>query len=317
MAPDASTYEGLVSAFGLIHNRCNYIKPDGKLGIYGHSSVHFCLPELASLLRKRTHDTVNFLLALYDCPLNYEYKTKTQGDDRIRRGCLSLLAGTTPKFMKTCFDESLTEEGFSSRIFFICAKKPRKYECFISTLTPEQIEHKKDLVTHIRNLASLYGCVEKTKEVNDFMQDWWKTYCKDIDIRIKNSPQLEAYYARKNIHVMKVAMAEHFSESLDLKIPIETFKKAIDILEEEEKNMRLSFTMESKNPIANISKGVSEYLQGGAKNFVEIMIKLNDIGDRKQIEEALSFLDETGQIVQALKTNEITKREEVYWKLKE
>ena len=322
VAADATTYEALVEAVAQSYRRINYIKPDGKLGIYGHSSICFCLEELGSLLRKRTNDTVNYLLGLYDCPLDYEYKTKTQGMDRVRRGCLNLLAGTTPNFMKTCFDEGLTEQGFSSRVFFICATKNRKDQFFIPPLTAEQIQHKKELLEHIRILASLYGCIRIDKATHEFLEDWIRTYAKERLNRNSASPELEAFRARMNIHAMKVAMQEFYSEHIDnpsqteTHIPLEYFQNALTIIHEEEKNMRLAFKMESKNPIANISKAAMEYLQDGQKNFVEIMIKLNDIGDRKQIEEALSFLDETGQIVQSMQTNEITKREEIYWRLK-
>ena len=50
------------------------------------------------IMRKKTNDTVNLLLGLYDCPDDYEYVTKNSGEDRVKRGCVNLLAGTTPGF---------------------------------------------------------------------------------------------------------------------------------------------------------------------------------------------------------------------------
>ena len=93
---DAITYEALVQAVGNSYRRINYLEPaptpdeKAKLKIYGHSSLCFVLQELSSLMRKRTNDTINYLLGLYDCPVDYEYTTITRGKDRVRRGCLNI-----------------------------------------------------------------------------------------------------------------------------------------------------------------------------------------------------------------------------------
>lgn len=316
LAADAITYEALVEAIAQSHRRINFIKPDGRLGIYGHSSLCFCLEELSSLLRKRTNDTVNYLLALYDCPLDYEYKTKTQGVDRVRRGCLNLIAGTTPNFMKTCFDEGLTEQGFSSRVFFICAQDNRKDQFFIPPLTQEQIQHRNEILEHIRKLASLYGCIKVSKETHEFLEDWIKTYKKDKASRVNKSPELESYYARKNIHMMKVAIAEHFADNLTMEIPLETYKKAAVILSEEEKNMHLAITLEGKNPLSGITKKLLEMLTEGPRDFVSMHVDTFNLADRNQLEESLQFLEETDQVVRSMKKNEITGKDIVIWQKK-
>ena len=316
VAPDATTYESLVEVIAQSHRMINYYKKDGKIGVYGHSSLCFCLEELGSLLRKRTNDTVTYLLGVYDCPIDYTHRTKTQGMDRVRRGCLNLLAGTTPNFMKTCFDKGLTEQGFSSRVFFICAKEPRRYGCFIPPLTEEQTQCKKELLEHIRKLASLYGCVRLKPEVYEFMEDWVVTRGKLRASKAPKIPELESFEARMNIHVFKVAMQEHFSESIDLEIPLVQFQNAIKIIEEEKKNMHLALGLESKNPIANISRDLLIYLADGTKSVIDIIVKLHPLGDKDQIEKAISFLEETSQIIPHIETNEITNKQLVYWSLK-
>lgn len=320
VAADATTYEALVEAVANSYRRVNYISKDKdgnpKLGIYGHSSICFSLQELASLLRKRTDDTVNYMLGLYDCPVDYEYSTKTQGKDRVRRGCLNLLAGTTPGFMQSIFNDELIDEGFSSRSFFIYANKKRFSTFFIAPLTPEQIEHRIQLLDHIRNLTALYGNVKIDPETYEFLAKWWDDYEKDMHKRVNNSPKLLPYYARKNIHVMKVAMQEHFSESLDLHIPLDTFKKAIEILAEEEKNMHLAITLEGKNPLSNISRKVLELLEAEPKNFVDLHVDTFSIADKKQLEDALTFLIETGQVEPEPRVDETTDTSVNYFKLK-
>lgn len=322
LAADATTYEALVSAVASSYRRINYIAFDEKiqqnvLKIYGHSSLCFSLQELSSLLRARTNDTVNYLLGLYDCPEDYTYDTKTKGKDRVRRGCLNLLAGTTPSFMRSIFDSKLVDEGLSSRTFFIFSEKNRKSVFFIPELTDEQKQHKKELYDHIRQLTGLYGKARVSQQTWDFLADWWDNYEKSLDNRSNNSVKLMPYYSRKNIHVMKVAMAIHFAESLDMTIPQLCFEQAINVLEKEEKNMHLALMMDGTNPISKISNKIIDYLKLGRKNFVDIYIHVFEMGTKQQIEEALSFLTDTGKATLESEVDEITTRSVQYWRLKE
>lgn len=318
IASDATTYEALVTAVAGSFRRVNYTHYDIAQGknvqkVYGHSSICFSLPELASLLRKRTDDTVNYLLGLYDCPLDYVYDTKTQGKDRIRRGCLNLFAGTTPSFMQQILNEKLIDQGFGSRTFFIYANKDRRTQFWIPDLTEQQKEYKKELLQHVLQLTTLYGPIQLTPEVKEFLEKWWRT----TDIRKNNhSEKLEGYYSRKKVHMLKVAMAEHFSESLEMSIPVETFQRAMNILEEEEKNMHLAITIEGKNNLALVAKKILELLQTGKKNFVDLHVSTYNMAARNELDEALTFLTETNQAVTEMTMDEATEKSEIYWRLK-
>lgn len=321
VAADATTYEALVKAVSESLRRVNYCYTNPKNGnvepkIYIHSSLCFCLQELSSLLRKRTDDTVNYMLGLYDCPLDYEYVTKTQGKDRIRRGCLNMLAGTTPSFMQSTFDEKLMDEGFSSRTFYIFANKNRHNQFSIPTLSDEQKLAKAGILEHVKKLCCLYGQVETTAETEDFLQRWWDDQEKNKHLRSNKSLKLTAYYSRKNIHVKKLAMALHFGESTEMIIPLSTFKRAIQVLEDEEKRMHLAITLESHNMEAKVAKKLLELLQTGKKNWVEIYTNLFALGDKKMIEQSMSFLAETDQIKSSMECDETTQKKIMYWELK-
>lgn len=302
-APDATTYEKLVEDFAKSGRRINCYYPDNHVGtkppIYFHCSMYFTLPELASLMRKRTDDTVNFLLGLYDCPLDYEYKTKTKESDRVRRGCLNLLAGTTPEFMETVFDANLINQGFSSRVFFIYANKNRKNVFSPPPLTEEQLGYKRDLLNHVKKLSSLYGKVYASEETEKWLVKWWDEQESNRGSRSNISPKLDPYYARKNIHLQKVAMAEHFSESTDMFIPQFRFEQAADILAKEEKNMHIALTFEGANPLGKLTDHVIEYLINRKKaNLVDLVTEFwkNLPEGRRSMEGVLEHLIGTGRI---------------------
>jgi len=323
---DAITYEALVQAVGNSYRRINYAELNGdnqpKLKIYGHSSLCFVLQELSSLLRKRTNDTVNYLLGLYDCPVDYEYTTITRGKDRVRRGCLNIIAGTTPSFMQSTFDEDLVGEGFTSRTFYIYANKNRKNRMWLPSLDSSQETCKKELLDHIKKLTTLYGQVMVEPEVARWLEEWWDGYEKDKSRRVNKALEMIPYYARKNIHVLKLAMAKHFSEDAEQdelgrpKNPItqEEFQWAIDFAASEEKNMHLAIALEGNSPAGKLTRKVLELLGTGEKNYVQLVVE-SKCSNRKELDESIEILTIGQQIKTRQEMDKTTDKNITYWSL--
>ena len=319
VAADATTFEALVEAVSESITHINYVKhkEDGTkaLGHYGHCSLCFLLPELSSLLRKRTNDTVNYLLGLYDCPLDFEYRTKNSGRDRVRRGCINLLAGTTPGFIQSTFDDSLLDEGFTSRTFFIYAAKNRKNQAFIPILTAEQLEHKQSLLKHIKKLSGLYGPITLGEGVVEFIQEWWNKVETDKSLRPNKSLKLIPYYARKNIHLLKVAMAIHFGESTDMTLPLSAVMRALAILDKEELFMDKAIVIHT-NETTKLMAKVLETLKSGKKDYVALLCDCHgSYKTRKELDDTLDLLVTMEQIKTKSETNEETETTTVYWML--
>jgi hypothetical protein len=302
-APDATTYEALVESMSKSGRRINFTQtnPDGttKLEIYFHCSMYFCLDELGSLFRKKSDSVVNYLLGLHGCPLDYEYKTKNNGEDRVRRGCLNFLAGTTPDFMEEVADDKLIGKGFTARCFFICATKNRKNVDTIKSLTPQQVQCKVELLEHVKKLATLYGEVKVSPETLEWMQQEWDKLENNRSLRANPSPLLDPYYARRNIHLKKVAMMNHFGESTDMFIPIERFVEADKDLFELEKTMHLALATESNNPLAKVTDKIYHYILGRTKTtMVDILTEFwkQLPAGKKSAEDILVQLISTGRI---------------------
>jgi hypothetical protein len=313
-APDATTYEALVDSMSGSFRRINYTKmnPDGtsKLAVYGHCSMYFNLDELGSLFRKKADSVVNYLLGLYGCPKEYEYKTKTSGEDRVLRGCLNFLAGTTPEFMEEVSNDKLIGNGFAARCHFICANKNRKHIFSPPTLTTEQLQYRQDILDHIKNLARLYGQVQVTEETKVWLQDWWQRFNEGKIERANKSAKLDGYYARRNIHLIKCAIANHFGQSIDMFIPLERFIEADVDLAKEEKTMHLALTVDKGNPLAKVTNHVYDYIvKNGQPNMVDLIAEFWDElpQGNKSMDEILSHLIAMDRIKQQpLETGQIT-----------
>jgi hypothetical protein len=310
VAADATTYEALVRAFSMSLRRINYKEYNEELKrevmkIYTHSSLCFCLEEISSLFRKNTEDVVHFLLQAYDCG-DYEYDTKTQGKDRIKKCCLNFFGGTTPGFMQDIFDDQLLTEGFSSRTFFVFSASNRKSSFWIPDMTREQLAAKQAILEHIEKLTHLYGSIHITPETRQWLQEWWKTAQLQ---RPNTSLKLNAYYGRKNLHVTKLAMALHFGESTEMAIPQSTFERSIQILAKEEKNMHLALGIEKSNPLTAPIKKILKYLEvNEAKTFKELLVEFFDAlpSGKESLEQIIDYLVMSGKMKLKLERHTVT-----------
>lgn len=319
MAADASTYEALVRALAESGRRKNVLVYDEALQKqvytkpYKHCSLAFCLEEISSLFRKKAEDVVNVLIKAYDCG-DYTYDTKTPGlKDRVKNCCLNFFGGTTPGFMQSTFDDKLLTEGFSSRTFFVYAGCNRKTAMRFNDLTDEQKEAYNQIIAHVKRLSNLYGRVEVTDEAWEFLENWWK----EAQTKRPNiSPKLNPYYARKNIHVLKMAMAMHFSDSIEMKMGVESFKKAIEFLAPEERKMHIALGFDKGNPLSSVSKKIIAHLQSfGEKTEKELLAIFYDElpNGRKSLQEVLIDLLEINKITPSSRENGVTgKIEETY-----
>lgn len=253
---NATTYEALVSAMSNSVRSLYYQASPTQKRLYIHSSMCFCLSEIASLFRKKMEDLVRFLHETYDC-VNYTYDTKHQGKDIIRSSCLNLLGGTQPSFLKTVFEDELLNEGFASRTVFICADGPRFRTMRSVSCNDEQLEGYKIIVEHVKKLSTLFGEVKFSDEALKFLEEWWQN---EEALTVNKNVRLKHYYARKNITVMKLAMVIHFCDNLDLTVSLDECKQAILELEKVEVTMHGAVTPNSKNALVEVTELVLKFL---------------------------------------------------------
>lgn len=295
VAADATTYEALVAAMCRALRRKDFPYFDEKLqrkltGVYTHSSLAFCLEELSSLLRRHADDVVQFLHVGFDCG-DYKKDTKTQGTDKIQRMCVNLLAGTTPSFMQRTFSDGLLNEGMSSRSLFLFAPKNRSNKLIIPDLSPEQLVHQQDIIKHVEKLSQLYGRVTTTPETESFLQVWWDEQQRT---KVNTNEKLKHYYARKNIHMRKLAMAIHFGESTSMELTLEDHIKAIKALEGIEVVMHHALIHGVANPLYRLGLKITEFIEeNDGATGKELLTKFWDelpSASMKQVEDILTHL---------------------------
>lgn len=297
-ASQSTSWQALIKSFIDNMGAISIPKEGGGFKPYIHSSLILCLGELSNCFHKNSIDVVRMLVAVYDGS-NYDYETISRKKDAIKNPCLSLIAGTTPEFMRSAYTNELASEGFNSRVWYIYEDENRFQRAFYPELTADQKIARDEFILHLRMLGKVKGQITFTQEAHKFIDLWWSNHSKIL--KSNTSPKLIHYYSRKQAHVEKLAMAVHFSEikSIDDKMITKTsVKRAMDLLETAEKRMHLALNYKAANTLADIGYKILHILKN------RICVNLNELHEatwedlrRDQLEETVASLLAMGKIV--------------------
>lgn len=259
--PDAVTYEKLCEKLAEGTRRFTYKTADGKEAAYSHASMAFVLEEANSLFTRHQDKIPKMLLKTYDCD-DYKYETKHEGQSIIRKTCMAFLGGGTPELLRDAAKFSIFDDGFTSRVIFDFELEPRHFRFHIGDFSDEQVSVFADLLNWIKNVTEVFGQLTYSREVYDFLEHWTAS---EIEPAWRgSSSKMQQYYGRMRQHVLKLAAAFHFSESLSLEITIENVKSAISFLRSLEENMRLGFSAVGRNVLHPISRELLKFI--GSRN---------------------------------------------------
>jgi len=310
VAPDTVSFEKLLII--LANDKMIKVVPfeDDPKKIYIHTSVSFCLgDEIGTLLRDHTTDVVTILTKGWDCQ-SHKVDTVKHGEKIVTNMCLNLLGCCTPSWVGRQLDNNNLHEGFSGRVLFIYGEKPRKRTTMFR-ITEEQLMAVNDVRKHLTALTKLkprqdgiiFNPVD-TPEAFEWFDDWVQNR---MDVRLNDSHHLDHYYGRKKPHLMKLAMLIHFSESLDMKMRLSDFEKALEELEILEMTMDKAMSASAKNPLYLLSEQIKQSLAvNGPMSYKRLLVELWSGGNEEDIVKAVTFLRNTGQ-VQAFNENNVQK----------
>lgn len=288
---DSTTYESLVQqhAQSVRTYHVGAPCPMAPSGIYTYHSMNIIIEEASSMFHDRANRIAQYLLKVYNGQ-DYKYKTKHQGEDTIRKCSLSLLAGTTPEFMRQIFGAEILGDGFAARTFFIYGKEARFEEWRFQPESLEQQSSRNAILKRLKDLSNLFGEVKMTPEAEMWMDFHYKG--KDMNIKKNADPKLAYYYARHNLHIQKLALCMHFADSDDMTIKLESFEKAQRLLAKAEETMHLCLNITGRNPIGALQRNILKWMVGQEKEieFVDIYKEFIDEATDDELQSAMDFL---------------------------
>lgn len=274
---------------------------------YTYSNISFITTgELGNLLASDAEDLATFLNEGWDAPKTFKKETMSGGLDIVKNMCVGMLGSGTPDWLQSVVSSSIFNQGLGARFIFLYGDETdKRCKTHLYTWDEERERDWKDLREHISGLFKICNQMEVPKDTSDWLDDW---YC-NKNVPLNNDQRLKHYYARKKVHLMKLAMVMHYAESLDRTLTVDDFERALQLLNATEINMARAITGTGINPTAKIAAGIEMYLkQFKHAGFEELLVQFFEqipYGDQRYMQNAIDYLLRIRRIT---KTDPITKK---------
>lgn len=267
---------------------------------HGESIAIIIAPEFSVFFGKSIQDPtiLQTLTDLYDCPDKWAYSTRGRGEEVVNRCAVSMIAGTTPEWIKSSLPEDSIGGGFAGRIIFVYRTEQEKRIAFPEDYMSNGARKiREQLLDDLRTIADLHGEFRWTKDGKESFRMWYEDVF-EIDA-YPNS--LRGYVSRKADYVLKISMIASASKGDDLKISPEDVEFALTILEQNEKHLfdvlKMVTETDTGRKIGNVLKYLKKY-SSPTKGVIhsQVMRAFSYAMDRNELYIIISTLESGGQI---------------------
>lgn len=209
-----------------------------------HSSLTLMSPEIKTFLTNSGMDLIHELANWFDNGMSsgggLRDLTITHGERIAENIFFNMLGGITPDTLRMLVTKGIMESGLSSRIVFVHATKPSKYEPF-PQMPDEYEQFVENLADDLEIISFLKGDFVHSQDYIEAYTEWFFANCEPDSFRFKE-PQFSYYFHRKiRLHVPKIAMILSASESNSKIITSKHLEKAIEIIEAAEDSLPIIF----------------------------------------------------------------------------
>lgn len=202
-------------------------------GGVGRSEGIMTVSELSDMLgNAKLDDTfVKRLTDLWDSPDYRKYRTIGRGVEELKDVCVNIIAGTTPKWLRSSLPESSLEGGFFSRLILV-QRPPKGEKNPFPILTTKQKQAIADVVNDLQCIRhNMQGEFHFNEDALQFFDEWYHEH---------NHPEkahsfMRGYYGRKGDFMQKLAMCISANFSDDMIVTLEDVIMAHKLLNENEK----------------------------------------------------------------------------------
>lgn len=273
------------------------------LGAYsettGQSAVTVCSSEFATLINTSGMAMVEFLTDIFDCPSpQWVHKTEGAGERVLKNPCLNLLACATPEWIAKSMPIDLIGVGLTSRIVFCYQSKPRMLDHWNPKLDADTVTLGRMLAQDLAYIARhARGELRMTQEADELYNSWWREHQRSTGDGI--DPRISGYYARKNLHALKLTQLLAVGRRDTGLIEPEDVTDSLSILSAVEQDMPRVFSGVGKNPLAQDLDAIFAYMIARAEEGVtlgELLSRFYFSVQKEELESILSSLTTIGSV---------------------
>ena len=198
--------------------------------------------KLGTFLRPDDEHAVSFLTDAWDGrKRKFNHQTKHSGSIEIKRPCLNIIGATTPSWLQRNVPENMIRDGLLSRVVFVYGESKRQ----LVSLPSKTIKSKEfyvmerklvDDLTIIANLVGEYKFCDEIQKEKGWMDTWYSKHHQSRAVHLA-SDRYGGYLARKQTHLVKLAMILAASRRDTLEIEIQDVEEANALLTDAETSM--------------------------------------------------------------------------------
>lgn len=240
--PESGSWQGLGDALAASASYFDYNDPIVGPMKVPQSAITVAASELGTFLRPDDEHAVSFLTDAWDGrKRKFAHKTKHSGNIEIPSPCLNIIGATTPSWIQRNMPDSSIRDGLLSRVVFVYAEAKRHYVSLPSrnVATKDFYDQGKKLVEDLTEISKMVGNYALAKEVEEpggWMDTWYTNHHGGRPTHLA-SDRYGGYIARKQTHLVKLAMVLAASKREVLEITKEDFEEANLILTDAEHSM--------------------------------------------------------------------------------
>ena len=180
-------------------------------------------PEMSVLFGKQQYNTgmVSLITDLYDYRTEWRSETIGRGKETLKNNCISIIAGSTPKWLQSMIPQDAFTGGFMRR--FVIVEMPQAYNVRDADPgLPEGFSWEKT-VEDFRAFREAKGEMKWTKEGKEFYKEYYESFVPTGD------EQYDAYTEAESEQTLKLAMLLELNGS-GTDLTASSIKEAMQIL---------------------------------------------------------------------------------------
>lgn len=237
---------------------------------------------------------LQLLTTLYDCPSTWEYSTLSRGIEKLQNVHISMLAGSTPEWLKSSMPEDAIGGGFFSRLLPVNRLEPNCRNPHPEDIDDSESSKFREMCIHdLRAIHQIEGQFKWSPKAKMMFTDWYMDYNKPDS----GPDALRGYYGRKGDSIIKLAMLTAISKSDGLVITEQDFYFALSLLNENERSMadiiaKMGQTASGKN----LSHVLEVIRKKGVVSHSAILRNFSYKFDKDELRTIIDTLKESRQI---------------------
>lgn len=240
-APNSTTWEGLIQLMEEMHKtEQSSIEVDT---VFTRTiPITVVASEFSVFIDFEDHGKVSALTDLWDCPPFFDKHTKFSGHEKLEKPCINLIGGTTPSWIKSSFDHWTREGGFASRCIWLHETDKAKAVAWLKDVLPKDFKKTEERLTvDLTYMTRLQGAFTVTPEAEEYERERYRAHHEAMQggFEIK----LGGFQDRKQVHILKTAMAVSAARGDSLVIDLACMQEAAKKVDEAEQDMLHTFAI--------------------------------------------------------------------------